>query len=143
MPWIDVDTEMVRRAHDRLVTAHTDRIDAVCLGTPHYSADELGRLASLLGQRSCAVPLYVNTGRDVLAGLETDVVRRLEVAGVRIVTDTCTYITPILDEDVAVVMTDSAKWAHYAPANLGVEVAFGSVAACVEAAVTGRVGDPW
>ena len=37
----------------------------------------------------------------------------------RMVTDTCTYITPILDPAARVVMTDSAKWAWYAPANLG------------------------
>ena len=36
-------------------------------------------------------------------------------------------------------MTDSAKWAYYAPANLGVAVAFGSLAEVVESAVAGRV----
>jgi predicted aconitase len=36
-------------------------------------------------------------------------------------------------------MTDSAKWAYYAPGNLGVEVTFGSLAECVESAVTGRL----
>jgi predicted aconitase len=36
-------------------------------------------------------------------------------------------------------MTDSAKWAYYAPGNIGVAVAFGSVADCVESAVTGRM----
>ena len=36
-------------------------------------------------------------------------------------------------------MTDSAKWAYYAPNNLGVEVVFGSVEDCVASAMTGRV----
>ena len=36
-------------------------------------------------------------------------------------------------------MTDSAKWAYYAPGNLGVEVVFGSLEDCVESAVAGRV----
>jgi predicted aconitase len=36
-------------------------------------------------------------------------------------------------------MTDSAKWAYYAPGNLGVSVVFGSLAECVESAVTGRM----
>jgi predicted aconitase len=38
-----------------------------------------------------------------------------------------------------VVLTDSAKWAWYAPANLGVAVAFASLGECVEAAVRGRL----
>jgi predicted aconitase len=37
------------------------------------------------------------------------------------------------------VMTDSAKWAWYAPANLGVGVAIGGLAECVRSAVAGRV----
>ena len=55
------------------------------------------------------------------------------------VSDTCTYITPILDPAARVVMTDSAKWAWYAPANLGVEVIFGSRRDCVASAVSGEV----
>jgi hypothetical protein len=55
------------------------------------------------------------------------------------VTDTCTYITPILDPAARVVMTDSAKWAWYAPANLGVDVVFGSRGDCVASALSGEV----
>ena len=36
-------------------------------------------------------------------------------------------------------MTNSAKWAYYAPANIGVEVAFGSLDECVRSAVAGRI----
>lgn len=61
----------------------------------------------------------------------------LEMAGVRIVTDTCTYLSPLVEDGP--VMTDSAKWAWYAPANIGVEVAFGSVEECVRSAIAGRV----
>jgi predicted aconitase len=37
------------------------------------------------------------------------------------------------------VMTDSGKWAWYAPSNLGFEVALGSLEECVRSAATGRV----
>ncbi len=37
------------------------------------------------------------------------------------------------------VMTNSGKWAHYAPGNLGVEVAFGTLAECIASAAAGRV----
>ncbi len=36
-------------------------------------------------------------------------------------------------------MTNSGKWAHYAPGNIGVAVAFGSLEDCVASAVAGRV----
>jgi len=55
------------------------------------------------------------------------------------VVDTCTYITPILQEAVGAVMTNSGMWAYYAPGNLGVEVAFGELEACVASALAGRV----
>jgi predicted aconitase len=55
------------------------------------------------------------------------------------VTDTCTYLTPILERLDGVVMTNSGKWAHYAPGNLGVRVAFGDLEDCVASAVAGRV----
>ena len=36
-------------------------------------------------------------------------------------------------------MTDSAKWAYYAPGNIGASVIFGSTEECIESAVAGRV----
>jgi predicted aconitase len=55
------------------------------------------------------------------------------------VTDTCTYVSPLLGEVDGPVMTDSGKWAWYAPANVGVEVVFGSLEECVRSAIEGRV----
>src|SRR3712207_7367209 len=52
----------------------------------------------------------------------------VERAGARIVTDTCTYVTPVLDPGVRSVMTNSGKWAWYAPANLGIDTVLGSLA---------------
>jgi predicted aconitase len=56
-----------------------------------------------------------------------------------VVTDTCTYLTPILEQMDGTVMTNSGKWAHYAPGNLGVQVAFGDLEDCVASAAVGRV----
>ncbi|MBJ31482.1 MAG: aconitase subunit 1 [Acidimicrobiaceae bacterium] len=139
---VDVTPTDLRAARDLLTTAVGDRLDVVSLGTPHYSVAELGRLTELLGDRRVHpdVALYASTGRDVLREVELrGWVARLEAAGVRLVVDTCTYVTPIIDADARTAMTDSAKWAYYAPGNLGLEVAFGSTEDCVESAVAGRV----
>lgn len=132
----------VARARNELTTS-AGAIDAVCLGTPHASLTELRALAQQLRETDAATrglrcPIYVNTGRFTLAELDEHYVADRAVlaeAGVTIVTDTCTYITPILDPGVRTVATNSAKWAHYAPANLGIGVVFGSLADCVAEAV--------
>jgi predicted aconitase len=66
----------------------------------------------------------------------------LEACGVTIVADTCVVVTPILPEAAAgarVLMTNSGKFAHYGPANTGYHAVYGSLADCVESAVSGRV----
>jgi predicted aconitase len=114
----------------------------VCVGTPHFSLTEFRTLAELLAGRRVhpATPLYVNSGRWVYNELQNQgIAEALEASGVRIVTDTCTYIAPILGELNGLVMTNSAKWAWYAPRNIGVDVLFADLQACVESAVRGEV----
>ena len=63
----------------------------------------------------------------------------MEAAGVVIVADTCVVVTPILpDRPHGVLMTNSGKFAHYAPGNTGYAVLYGSLADCVESAISGR-----
>jgi len=117
-------------------------IAAVCLGTPHFSRREWDRLLRLLDAtkaRRC-VPIYVNTGRATLQGLEQDgLLRDIDRFSLIPVVDTCTYITAILERLDGAVMTNSGKWAHYAPGNIGVEVAFGDLDDCLASAAAGRV----
>lgn len=53
--------------------------------------------------------------------------------------DTCTYVTAVMRDLSGPVMTNSGKWAYYAPGNIGVEVAFGSLPDCLASARAGRV----
>jgi predicted aconitase len=130
----------LRAARDELATATGDALGAVSVGTPHASLAELERLAGLVAGRRPLVPFYVNTGRDVLAEAERrDWFASLQAAGIEIVTDTCTYLTPIINAGSGPVMTDSAKWAWYAPANIGVDVVIGGLEECVASAAAGRV----
>ena len=63
----------------------------------------------------------------------------LEAFGGEITLDTCILTTPMLPESVRRLMTNSAKYAYYAPGLLGVQVVFGSLEDCVRSAVLGRV----
>jgi len=136
-----VTADMVRDAQGRLSTAdRADRIDAVAVGSPHLSLEEFDTLRRLLKGRTLAVPIYACTGRHVVHVLERDGYRKeLESLGLVIVADTCVVVTPILPEKPgAILMTNSGKFAHYAPANTGYSVLYGSMADCVESAVTGQ-----
>ena len=129
----------LRAARDELSTiGEGSTIGCVSLGTPHCSAAELTRLAGLVAGRRLAVPCYVNVGRDVVSRAGSDAAT-LEDAGVTIVTDTCTYITPIIERAATPVVTNSGKWAWYAPGNLGFDVAFATLEECVDSAVAGHL----
>lgn len=137
---VDLTPEMVRAARDRLSTVSGERIDAVAVGSPHFSRAEFAALAALARGRRFAVPFYACTGRAVLESLAgSEDAAALEAAGVTMVADTCVVVAPILPEAGGVLMTNSAKFAHYGPANTGFEVVYGSLADCVDSAMTGRV----
>ncbi|HSJ35961.1 MAG TPA: aconitase X catalytic domain-containing protein [Acidimicrobiia bacterium] len=137
-PVVQVDAATLEQARRSLNTTSASGVDAIALGTPHYSLDQMQRLGDMFKGRQSRVPFYVNTSREVLDRLGEAALARLSASRVTVVTDTCTYITPILDPSLRVVMTDSVKWAYYAPTNLGVEVVFGSVGECVDAALAKR-----
>ena len=135
-------------AFDRLTTAQTARrIDAVAVGSPHFSVDEFRKLERAIAGRKLKVPFYACTARDTLSMLGSPVgglrddryVAELEASGVTVITDTCVVVAPILPDEGSVLMTNSGKFAHYAPSQTGYSVVFGSLEECVESAVRGRV----
>jgi predicted aconitase len=141
----DVPTEEItladlRAARDALTTGRGTSLAAVSLGTPHASLAELRAIAVALAGRRPKVDLLVSTGRDVLAAAELEgTAGRLAASGVDILVDTCSYLAPILRDTPGAVMTDSAKWAAYAPGNIGREVIFGGRNDCLASALAGRV----
>jgi predicted aconitase len=141
---IEVTPELLRAARDELTTAAVgDQLDVVALGTPHFSLAEFAKLAEVLADQvpfdpSCAV--WISTSRHVLAqAREQGYAQQCEVLGARLVVDTCTYLVPILADNVRTAMTTSGKWAWYAPANMGINVVLGTLAECIASARAGRV----
>jgi predicted aconitase len=140
---VKVTEQDLRAAIEQLSTAPPGApVSAISLGTPHFSLAEFSRLMPLLAgfEPASSVDLYVNTARDTYAVLgDRGWLATLEAAGFTVVVDTCTYVTTIMREMTGVVMTNSGKWAHYAPGNLGIDVAFGSLEECMASAALGRV----
>jgi len=143
---VEIGLAELRDARDALTSAGEAApgaaIGAVSLGTPHASLAELQAIADELGTDRVArdVELLVSTSRDVLAAAEErGLATRLRDAGAELLVDTCSYLGPILRPTPLPVMTDSAKWAWYAPANIGASVVFGSRVECLRSAVEGRL----
>ena len=131
----------LRATRDEMTTAGADAVlRAVSLGTPHASEAELARYVALLAGRRVGpgVEVIVSTARDVVANSPGHAAT-LSAAGVELLVDTCSYVAPVLRSSGGPAMTDSGKWAYYAPGTIGAAVIFGSTSECIESAVAGSV----
>ncbi len=134
------------KAWHALNSASDARVDLVALGNPHFSVSECAALARLCQGRlrhpATAVVLTTSRAVHAHASRNGDVAVP-EAFGVNLLTDTCWCMLdePVVPPLARVIMTNSGKYAHYAPGLTGRQVHFGSLAACVEAACTGQAPD--
>lgn len=143
LPTIALTHDDLQRAWRELNGADAGPVQLISLGNPHFSATELAALAALCRgkTRNANVPLVVTCGRAEMAKAEAaGDVALLTDFGVTLVNDTCWCMVtePIIPVDAEVIMTNSGKYAHYGPGLTGRTMRFGSLAACVDAAVTGK-----
>ena len=139
----------LRRARDELRTAGGQRLDVVALGSPHCSLAECRAVAALVPGLRLApgIQFFITTSRavrDLLArGGE---LAALHEFGAEVTADTCVVVSPLIARSARVLMTNSAKYAHYGPGILNVGVVFGSTEDCVRSAALGVIDvddGPW
>ena len=121
-----------------------EQVELVAIGSPHASLNECRALSAALAgrQRHPDVAVIVTAGQQVIAeGRADGTLARLEQSGVRIVPDLCwcSISEPVFPARTRTLITNSGKYAHYGPGLSNRVVRFGSLADCVEAAVTGSV----
>jgi len=145
---IDIGIKDLRSALSELSTAKEgSKLDLVVLGCPHFSYNEFRELSELIEAKNKKgkklhpdVRLVVISSQTSYALLQrSDFLYRLTAFGIEITLDTCVFHTPMIAENTKVIMTNSGKCAYYAPGELNVQVAFGSMADCVESSVNGQV----
>ncbi|WP_223528444.1 aconitase X [Pseudomonas sp. GL-R-19] len=124
-----------------LNSARDNRVDVVSLGNPHFSLSEFAHLARLCRgrQRHPDVVLAITCGRAVLEqAREAGHIAVIQAFGATLVTDTCWCMLgePVIPLTAETLMTNSGKYAHYAPGLVGRKVHFASLAECVDAACT-------
>jgi len=140
---IIISNEDITACRQRLNTATDCSLGLVSLGNPHFSLEEFADLAGYCSRRRKhpKLKLIITTNRMVQE--EAEKAGYLEVLasfGADIITDTCWCMLgePVIPLDARNLMTNSAKYAHYAPGMVRRGVHFGSLAECVDAACTGE-----
>ncbi len=139
---ITVTLDTLRHMRDKLATVPDGVINVVALGSPHFSMTEFADLLPLIEAHppQPSVEFIVCTNRIVQVHLQKQGwLERLQAVGVQIVVDTCVVVTPIVRARDGVLMTNSGKFAHYAPGNIGFQVVYGSLEECVRSAAQGSV----
>jgi predicted aconitase len=139
---VEVTLDHLRLTMEHLATAPDGRLDVVALGSPHFSLDEFSQLLPLLAQYPphADIEFIVCTNRLVLAALQQrGWTAALRAAGVTLVVDTCIVVAPIVKARDGALMTNSGKFAHYSPGNIGLQVIFGSLEECVRSGSLGKV----
>jgi predicted aconitase len=142
---LDVTETDIEGARAYLGRAEGDKVDWVVLGCPHASIWELRELAQLIsGKRvSPNVEFWVCVAQPTKAYAQRmGYAQEIEKAGVKIVCETCPTVTCGRDiacklGDKVTMATNSAKMAHYSPAECSVPAFYGTTQQCVEAAISG------
>lgn len=138
-----VSKQELASAAERLCRVENgEAVAALCLGTPHYSLAEFRVLAGRLAGLAPApgVELIVTTSREIAQQVRTAPwAEPLRAAGATLVSDTCTYLVPAAIESAGIIVTTSAKYAHYAQGNTGRRAALMSLDRCLRCAAAGQV----
>jgi Uncharacterized conserved protein len=107
-------------------------VDAVAIGCPHCSPEELSQIADLLSGRTVKIPFYVFASRGVIEKYP-DAVARIEKSGARVYADTCMVVSPAM-EQYQTIMVSSGKAFAYVPNMCGAAVRIGTLEECIDAA---------
>jgi len=107
-------------------------VDAIALGCPHCSPEELGTLARLLAGKRVKLPLYVFASHGVIdANRKT--VDAIEKSGAKVYADTCMVVSPVMERYKGI-MVNSGKALAYVPDMCGGVARIGTTEECVRVA---------
>ncbi|HTY15852.1 MAG TPA: aconitase X catalytic domain-containing protein [Methanoregulaceae archaeon] len=126
-----------------LETIHIDRetigsvfseipVDAVAIGCPHCSPEELATAARLLQGKRVKIPVLIFTSGPVKAA-SVDEVEVIERSGARVFTDTCMVVSPCMD-NYRSIMVNSGKAFAYVPNMCGAVARIGTIRECIDVA---------
>jgi predicted aconitase len=123
----------------RALDGTSQAVDLVWIGCPHASLAEIEHAADQLHGRHLEAELWVTTAREVLdAATARGLTSRIEACGGRVVADACLIGAPLGEMGIGAVATNSSKAAFYLRNHSHLQVRFGTLAQCIEAALKGK-----
>jgi hypothetical protein len=138
-----VTMDELRASREELTHSdNDDTLHMVVLGSPHFSLAEFKQLAALVAgkQKHERVKFLVTSSRAMTALAEKlGALQPILEFGAQLTLDTCILTTPMLPPEINRLMTNSAKFAYYAPGLLNKHIAYGSLDSCVNSAIEGRI----
>ncbi|HJJ72529.1 MAG TPA: aconitase X, partial [Methanocorpusculum sp.] len=123
---ITIETEEIKELFSELEP------EAVAVGCPHLSREELAELADLLDGRTVKMPFYVFAAAEMKNSC-ADAVSRIQKSGARVIQDTCMIVSPLFEKR-GCVMTNSGKAFTYLPGMCDTGPRLGSLEDCVRVA---------
>ncbi|QTK82811.1 DUF521 domain-containing protein [Agrobacterium tumefaciens] len=126
-----------------LLNEGPEEVQLVAIGSPHASLEECRALAAAFNGRNrhADVAVIVTAGQQIIDAAKQDgTLQRLKDSGVQVLPDLCwcSISEPVFPTKTRALMTNSGKYAHYGPGLSGRAVRFGSLADCVDSALTGQ-----
>jgi predicted aconitase len=109
-------------------------VDAVAVGCPHCSQDELREIARLLQGKTVKKPFYIFASQGVI-DKNISIVGVIEESGARVYADTCMVVSPVMERYPAI-MVNSGKALAYVPDMCGSVARIGSITECVRVATS-------
>lgn len=107
-------------------------VDAVAVGCPHCSPEELSRVSQLLAGKHVRKPFYVFVSQGVIDA-NRQKVDTIEKSGARVYADTCMVVSPVMSRYKAI-MVNSGKALAYVPDMCGAVARIGTIENCVDVA---------
>jgi predicted aconitase len=141
LPVIRIDNDDLAAARLRLGQGMAKSLDAVSIGCPHASAEQLDELERLLSGRPvvAGIKFLIHASAAVRDAATTQgLLARLITLNVDVTADSCLHVAFGKPSRGLHVATNSAKMAHLLSSDGAASVRFASLADIVEAAVVGH-----
>jgi predicted aconitase len=135
---IDIGSDEIREAEENISTISENKAKIVAVGCPHYSVEEMTKLAKIIEGRRIRedVQFWVYTSKIVEnIAREMGIANIIEDSGTKISTCTCAVISPLEAWGFETMMTNSAKFANVIPSEHGLDVYYAPLEECVQYAI--------
>jgi len=136
---INYGAEERKKAYGKLNKTQSENVNIVDIGCPHYTLQQLGRVARLLEGKKIHenILLLIHTAKQLKTVADrngyTDIITK---AGGHLLIDSCVLNIHLPASNV--IATDAAKCAHYLSGEGYDNIRYGTMEDCIQAAITSK-----